>query len=398
MTDGLGSDGEASSQQTPSESTIEAPAWLGVIGGGQLGRMFTDAAHAAGYRVAVYSSGGYSPAAQVADRVTVGPYDDAERIAAFAATVAAVTFEFENISKDAAFAAAEKTIARPRPELLAVAQQRYREKETVRSHGAPIAPHRLVESRGELERAADDLGPAPVFKTVVSGYDGHGQVRLRTAEDLDAAEALLERGAGVVEAWIDHDCELSVVVARNRLGEVATLGPMRNDHADHILDVSTLPAELDPDVEARALELAVDLARKLDLEGVLCVEMFLTGTGELLVNELAPRPHNSGHLSIEAHRASQYDLQVRTLCNLPLGDAGMQVPAAAMANLLGDLWLDGAADADAASGEGVTVHLYGKAEPRRRRKMGHITAVGDTVEEVRERVLAARRRFEHGQG
>lgn len=392
MNDGTDSVDQPSSR----ESTIEAPAWLGVIGGGQLGRMFADAAHAAGYRVAVYSNGGYSPAAQVADRVTVGPYDDAERIAAFASTVAAATFEFENISKDAAFAAAEKTITRPPPELLASAQQRYREKETVRSHGAPTAPYRLVESRAQLEQAAADLGPAPVFKTVVSGYDGHGQVRLRDTSALDQAEQLLDQGAGVVEGWIDHDCEISVVVARSPRGEVATLGPMRNDHADHILDVSTLPAGLDPRVEARALRLATDLATALELEGLLCVEMFLTEEGELLVNELAPRPHNSGHLSIEAHTISQYDLQVRTLCNLPLGDVTRKVPAAAMVNLLGDLWIDGRADEDAAAGEGITVHLYGKAEPRRRRKMGHITAVGATVEEAKERALASRRRFAHG--
>lgn len=388
-----------SEEAEASQAVIEAPAWLGVIGGGQLGRMFADAAHAAGYRVAVYSNGGYSPAAQVADRITVGSYDDVQRIANFAATVAAVTFEFENIAKEAAFAAAEKTIARPQPELLAAAQQRYREKETVRSHGAPTAPYRLVETRRDLESAAEDLGPAPVFKTVVSGYDGHGQVRLRSPADLDQAEGLLERGAGVVEGWIDHDCEISVLVARSARGEVATIGPMRNDHVDHILDVSTVPAQLDPEVESRALELATDLAIALDLQGLLCVEMFLTEEGELLVNELAPRPHNSGHLSIEAHSVSQYDLQVRTLCNLPLGargPVGSKVPAAAMANLLGDLWIDGQADAEAAAGEGVTVHLYGKSEPRRRRKMGHITAVGDTVDEARERVRSARRRFAEG--
>ena len=383
-------------ESSETERSIDAPAWLGVIGGGQLGRMFTDAAHAAGYRVAVYSDGGHSPAAQVADRVTVGAYDDAERIAAFAATVAAVTFEFENISAEAAFAAAEETIARPHPELLAAAQQRYREKETVRSHGAPTAPYRLVETREQLEQAVEDLAPSPVFKTVVSGYDGHGQVRLRDAASLDEATKLLERGAGVVEGWIDHDCEISVLVARSPRGEVATIGPMRNDHAEHILDVSTLPAELDTNVEQRALELAKNLAVALDLQGLLCVEMFLTEEGELLVNELAPRPHNSGHLSIEAHAASQYDLQVRTLCNLPLGDVSMKVPAAAMVNLLGDLWIDGRADAEAAAGEGVSVHLYGKAEPRRRRKMGHITAVRPTIGEARERALAARLRFANG--
>jgi 5-(carboxyamino)imidazole ribonucleotide synthase len=218
-------------------------------------------------------------------------------------------------------------------------------------------------------------------------------VRLEGPESLQQAATLLESVPGIVEGWIDFRCELSVVVARNPQGQTATYGPMRNDHADHILDVSVVPAELGPAIERDAVTLARNVADALAVEGLLCVEMFLTRNGELLVNELAPRPHNSGHLTIEGFESSQFDQQVRTLCALDLGSTAAMAPAAAMANLLGDLWIDGEPKAEAAAGPGIFVHVYGKAEARRRRKMGHITALGETPEEARAKAVAAREAF-----
>ncbi|MEZ5362635.1 MAG: 5-(carboxyamino)imidazole ribonucleotide synthase [Bryobacterales bacterium] len=369
------------------------PAWLGVIGGGQLGLMFAESARAAGYRVAVYSSSADSPATQAADRVVVGAYDDADAVAEFAKTVDALTFEFENISSRAAYAAAEHTVVRPQPRILENAQHRSREKQLLRSHGFPTAPFFEVQTRAELEEALAQVDCNGVYKTAVSGYDGHGQVRIEGPGDLKRALELLEVGAGVVEGWIEYRCELSVVVARNWSGEIATYGPMRNDHADHILDVSVYPAHVGEKIEADAVKLATAVAEALQLEGLVCVEMFLTKDGRLLINELAPRPHNSGHLTIEAFETSQFDQQVRTLCGLSLGSTAPKVPAAAMVNLLGDLWIDGVPDPDGIESDSVFVHLYGKAEPRRRRKMGHITALGATTEEARAKAIAARLKF-----
>ena len=375
------------------QTTIDPPAWIGVVGGGQLGRMFADAARAMGYRVAVYTNEANSPAAQAADRIETGAYDDAAAVGRFATGVEALTFEFENIAAEAGYAALKETVVRPHPRILEIVQQRFREKEFLRSHGFATAPYRLVETAEQLEQAVSDLGGEGVFKTVLSGYDGHGQARVGAAGGMEKAKRLLLGGTGIVEGWIDFRCELSVIVARNPQGEMATYGPLLNDHDDHILDVSVIPSGLGEPIESRAVELARGVAEALDLEGLVCVEMFLTRSDELLVNELAPRPHNSGHLTIEAFEASQYEQQVRTLCGLPLGSTKSRAPAAAMANLLGDLWIDGAADADAASSNGTFVHLYGKAEPRRRRKMGHITAVADTVDEARSLVLEARAAF-----
>ena len=379
-----------------STQTISAPAWLGVVGGGQLGRMFAQAAQAAGYRVAVYTNGADSPAAQVADRLAVGAYDDAEAVAEFAKTVEALTFEFENISAAAAYAAEEHTVVRPQPRILEAAQQRYREKEMLRENGFPTAPYRYVETGADLEDALVAMGHLAVYKTVASGYDGHGQVRIEGPRGLERAWALLAAGPGVVEGWIDFRCELSVIVARNPQGQTATYGPFRNDHVDHVLDVSVVPAGLGADIEEQAVKLATDIAESLQVEGVLCVEMFLTKDGRLLVNELAPRPHNSGHLTIEAYESSQFDQQVRTLCGLELGSTARKAPAAAMANLLGDLWIDGQPDASAAESDSTFVHVYGKAEVRRRRKMGHITALAATPEEARRKAIEARQVFTQG--
>ena len=372
---------------------IAAPAWLGVVGGGQLGQMFTRAAKKAGYQVAVYTHADYSPAAQVADRITVGAYDDTEMIGEFAKSVAALTFEFENVSAAAAYKAAEYTVVRPQPRVLEIAQERFREKEFLRSHAIGTAPYRLVRSEGELADAISDIGPDVVFKTAVSGYDGHGQVRITKRKGIERAQELLADGPGVVEGWIDFRCELSVIVARNPQGRTTTYGPFLNDHADHILDVSVTPSGLESSLEHRAVLLATGVAKALDLEGLLCVEMFLTRDGQLLVNEVAPRPHNSGHLTIEAFESSQFDQQVRTLCGLELGGTGRTAPAAAMANLLGDLWFEGQPDPSVAKEEFTFVHVYGKAEPRRRRKMGHVTTLAATAEEARQRALAVRKAF-----
>ncbi len=358
--------------------------------------MFAQAAQKAGYLVAVYAEEAGSPASQAADRTTLGSYEDPVAIADFAKTVQALTFEFENIAAAAAYAAAEHVVVRPQPRILEIAQQRFREKEFLRSQGFLTAPYQLVESSAELAQAIAAIGPIVVFKTAASGYDGHGQVRIEGQQGLERAEQLLTSGPGVIEGWVDFRCELSVIVARNPQGETVTYGPFLNDHHDHILDVSVAPSGLDERLEVEAISVATAVAEALRLEGLLCVEMFLTQNDRLLINEIAPRPHNSGHLTIEAFESSQFDQQVRTLCALELGSTAFKAPAAAMVNLLGDLWFDGRPNHSSAGNDATFVHLYGKAEPRRRRKMGHITSLAATAREARLHAVAARDAFAGG--
>jgi 5-(carboxyamino)imidazole ribonucleotide synthase len=365
-------------------------ATLGVLGGGQLGKMFAQEARRMGYRVHVLCPELDSPALQVADRTTRCAYDDVHGVEGFARQVSVVTFEFENVPHETAEACARHTLVRPAGAVLHTTQHRLREKEALGRHGLPVSPWRPVGSLEELEAAVRALGGAVVLKTAAWGYDGKGQRVLRAPGDAAAAWASLRPGPLVAEAFVPFEAEVSVVIARGADGAHAVYEPVRNDHVDHILDTSSCPAGLPPAVAARARELAVAAADALGLVGVLCVELFLLPDGALLVNELAPRPHNSGHLSIEACAASQFEQQVRAVCGLPLGDPGLHRPAA-MANLLGDLWEGGEPDwAAALRVPGVRLHLYGKAEARPGRKMGHLSALGDSAADARARVLRAR--------
>jgi 5-(carboxyamino)imidazole ribonucleotide synthase len=363
---------------------------LGVFGGGQLGRMFAQAAQQLGYRVHVYAPEADPPAARVADFHTVAAYDDRAAVARFARSVAAVTYEFENIPGETLFAAEKFAPVRPGPHVLATTQNRLREKTFLAERGLPVTPFAPVRSLPELEDALRALGTPAVLKTAAWGYDGKGQVKIGTADEAPAAWDALATDEAICETFIDFTAELSVVAARDLDGATALYGPLHNTHANHILDTTVVPAGLPADVVERAAEITRGVLDAFDVVGVICVEYFLLPDGRLLINEIAPRPHNSGHLTIDAHVTSQFEQQVRALAGLPLGSAELRSPAA-MANLLGDVFLDHEpAWSRALSEAGVRLHLYGKDAPRPGRKMGHLTVLADTPEEALERARAAR--------
>lgn len=365
-------------------------ATIGVLGGGQLGRMFALAARALGYRIHILSPEYDAPAGQVADLEIVAEYEDVHRMRQFARGVSVVTYEFENVPSLAAETAASLVPVRPGGNVLHVAQHRLREKTFLRDHGFPVTPFRRIASLADLAACAAELGLPAVLKTAGFGYDGKGQVKLRAPEDLASAWDRLSGAEAVFESFVDFEKELSVIAARSITGEFAAFPVFENTHANHILDVTFAPAAIAPEVVTAAQELARGILETLDVVGLLTVEMFLTRDGRLLVNELAPRPHNSGHLTIDACVTSQFEQQLRAICGLPLGSTELRRPAA-MANLLGELWSGGEPRWTAALGHpDVRLHLYGKSQPRKGRKMGHITAAGATVEDAVRRVTHAR--------
>lgn len=375
--------------------TILPGATLGVLGSGQLGRMFTIAARRLGYRVHVYSPDSDTPAGQVGDVEFVAPYEDLDRVREFARGVSVVTFEFENVPSATSRACAEVAPVRPDGEVLHVTQQRLREKGFLHERGFPVTPFRRINSLADLESAARDLGLPAVLKTASFGYDGKGQQKLKSAAELPAAFANLTGAEGIYEAFVDFEKEVSVIAARTVDGQFAAFPVFENAHANHILDVTFAPAAISESLAGQAVELARGILTALNVVGLLTVELFVTRDGRLLVNELAPRTHNSGHLTIDACVTCQFEQQLRAVCGLPLGSPELRQPAA-MANLLGDVWLaaKGAPNwAAALSDPLVKLHLYGKAEPRAGRKLGHLTAVGATVEEAVQRVRTARERL-----
>jgi 5-(carboxyamino)imidazole ribonucleotide synthase len=364
---------------------------LGVLGGGQLGRMFALAARRLGYRVGVLAPGSDGPAGQVADLVVDAAYDDLAAVEDFARQVDVLTFEFENVSAAAVEAAARHVPVRPAGSFLHLTQDRAREKEGLRALGLPTAPFAVLREEDDLAAAAKAIGFPAILKTSSWGYDGLGQRRIEDAGGLAAAWEDLDRLPCVLEGLVPFVEELSVVGARGVDGDLALYEPVLNRHERHILDLTLCPAP----VAAATLDAAHDIARTIlevhEVVGVLCVELFLLADGALVVNEIAPRPHNSGHLTIDAHACSQFEQQVRAVCGLPLGSTARRAPAAAMANLLGDLWLDGTPDWSAVfAAPGVALHLYGKTEARRGRKMGHLTVVDEDLAGAERRALAAR--------
>ena len=364
---------------------------VGVLGSGQLGRMFAIAARRMGYRVHTYSPDQDTPTGQVADVEIAGSYDDLDRVCEFARQVSVVTFEFENVPFATAEAAARCTPVRPAGEILHTTQQRIREKAFIAKAGLPLTPYREVRSLRGLRQALAELGCPAVLKSAAFGYDGKGQFTIRTADQIEQAWIAAGAGESVLEAFIDFECEVSVVAARGADGEFRHFGLIENRHSRHILDVSIAPARrVEPRLEKEAVEIARVVFEKLGVTGVLCVEFFVTRQGKLLINELAPRPHNSGHLTVDACVTSQFEQQLRAVCGLPLGSPARHAPAA-MANLLGDLWAQGEPDWIAACREpGVKLHLYGKLEPRPGRKMGHLTALDLTPDRALETVRRAR--------
>ena len=358
---------------------------LGILGGGQLARMTALAARRLGYRVHVFEHpAADAPAAPVCEETFRAPFDDTAALRRFAAGVDVVTLEFENIPADALRAVAEHVPVRPGPEVLEVCQHREREKRFLERHGFPCAPFRVVASPGELRAAVTALGLPAVLKSAAGGYDGKGQVRL--APGVDPVEvwrtwaADVPDARGVLEGWVDFAAELSVICARNPHGELRSFPVFENEHRRHVLDVTIFPGRFPPEVVQRAMELAESIAETLRVEGLLAVEMFLTRDGEVVVNELAPRPHNSGHATFDAGRTSQFEQHVRAACNLPLDDPAPLCPAV-MVNLLGDLWPanDGRGQPDwmpVLREPTAKLHLYGKRRARPGRKMGHFTVLG----------------------
>jgi 5-(carboxyamino)imidazole ribonucleotide synthase len=360
-------------------------AWLGLLGGGQLGRMFCMAAQSLGYRVAVLDPGPHSPAGSVADRHLQADYLDPRALAELAASCVAATTEFENVPAPALEALARSARVAPSAASVAIAQDRIREKTFLSAHGYGLAPFAVLRSAEDAHRVAPDLVPG-IVKSARFGYDGKGQVRVASRDEVPGAFAAVGGQPCVLERFVALASEISVIVARNEHGETATWPAAENHHRDGILDVSIAPARVDAVLAARAREIATGVAAALDYRGVLCVEMFVTAAGDLLVNEIAPRPHNSGHYTIDACITSQFEQQARVLADLPLGDPFQHTPAV-MVNVLGDVWFDApdAARVREPDWRGVLshgrakLHLYGKAEPRRGRKMGHVTCLGATL-------------------
>jgi 5-(carboxyamino)imidazole ribonucleotide synthase len=367
---------------------------IGMLGGGQLGRMFSMAAQQLGYHVIVFDAEVGSPAAQVADDAVIAKFDDTVALTAFASRCDVVTLEWENIPTATLEIVDKSAPVFPSAHVLRVAQDRRREKGTLAGFGLPVTPFLAVDSWADCLTAVDSLGLPLVIKTARCGYDGKGQRSVKDLNSLRLAYDELGSVSLVAEQSIDYRRELSLLVARNTHGEIASYPLFENRHANHILDVTICPApDTDPLIDT-ATRIAQVAAESLGVVGLLCVEMFETKEGQLLINEIAPRPHNSGHLTIEAAETSQFEQHVRAVCGLPLGSTQLYRPAA-MVNLLGDLWEQKLPSIDGALRiKDTHLHLYGKSQARVGRKMGHITSLGATTAEALQRAHAARDAFQ----
>ena len=351
-------------------SALPPNATIGIVGGGQLGRMSALAAARLGYRCHILTPEENSPAAQVSAGVTLGEYEDPQALRDFAAKVDVITFEFENVSAAGLDLLASLRPVRPSPTVLRLSQDRVAEKSFLNQAGIPTAPWRELRTLAELEAAAAELGLPAVLKTTRLGYDGKGQAMLRSLGDLPPAHKRLAPKPLILEGFVDFSCEISVIVARGVGGDVAAFDVVENRHRHHILDITLAPARVSEEIAKAARELAIGVAEAMELIGLLAVEMFVTADGRVLVNEVAPRPHNSGHWTIDACPVSQFEMHIRAVAGLPLPNA-VRHSDAVMKNLVGEdetaLWPDIVAT------PGFCAHLYGKAEARAGRKMGHVT-------------------------
>lgn len=370
---------------------IKPNSTIGVFGSGQLGRMLAIEAKKMGYCVMTFSPHKDTPTGQVADAETVADYEDLDAVKNFARKVDVLTFEFENVPSVCAETAAQIVAVHPNGEVLRIAQNRLREKTFLKSNGFPVTDFRFVKTLEDLQSAVAEIGAPAVLKTAGFGYDGKGQAKINALEDCETAFEKLKNQESILEAFMDFEKEVSVVAARDAKGNFTDYGVIENAHENHILDVSFAPAFVSEKTAEEAITIARGILEKLDVVGVMTVEFFLTKNGKLIVNELAPRPHNSGHLTIDACVCSQFEQQLRAVCNLPLGSTEFLRPAA-MANLLGDLWQNGEPNfAEALKNKVVKLHLYGKQNARVGRKMGHLTATGNSVREAIDAVREARK-------
>ena len=367
---------------------ILPPAMLGMLGGGQLGRFFVIAAHEMGYRVTVLDPDKNSPAGKIADVHLCAAYDDGAALANMAETCLAITTEFENVPASTLELLAQRLTVRPSAHAVSIAQHRVMEKQFIRDAGIPVAPFVVVNAEADLPVDADAIYPA-ILKVARFGYDGKGQARVADRAQALAAFQAFKGEQCVLEKMLSLDYEVSVVLARDAQGNVAVYPTAENSHLNGILDVSIVPARAPKAIHEQARSLAIKIAEKLEYIGVLAVEFFVS-EGQLLANEMAPRPHNSGHYTIDANVTNQFEQQLRALVGLPLGDARLHSQAV-MVNILGDVWKNGAEpawDKIFARAE-LKLHLYGKHEPRAGRKMGHFTVLGeDQVETIANAIKA----------
>ena len=366
-------------------SPLPAGSTIGILGSGQLGRMLTEAAHRLGYKVLIYGplEATVPPAAQVADGFIAADYTDANALAEFAKQVDVVTLEFENIPSEPLEILTKQVPLYPRPEVLHITQHRLREKTWLNEHGFPVVPFRCADSPAQLEQAVSALGFPCVVKTVGFGYDGKGQLKLTQPADLAKAAELFDTtsGAVIVEAWISHQCEVSVIVARPVTAEPVAFPVFENRHVNHILDTTLFPASISEPLQTQAQQLAITIANTLDAVGLLTVEFFVTADNTLLVNELAPRPHNSGHITMTACNVSQFDQHIRAITGQPLLTPTITSPGV-MWNILGDA-LQTSADWDALTQwPNVSVYQYGKAIAKPGRKMAHLNILRPSIDEA----------------
>ncbi len=375
---------------------IQPGATLGVVGGGQLGRMFAIAARQMGYRIAVWSDEA-GPAAECADISVVADYGDVAAGEAFFAQISALTFETEKLPLELFRRVPAGIPIRPGMRFLEMSQNRLREKGGLQAAGLPVGPFAPVRSLAELEAGVAALGTPAILKTASGGYDGKGQIRIDAAADLAQVWRSLNTDEAILEAFVPFVDEISVVAARDVSGQCVTYGPIHNTHRHHILDISYCPVNLADAIRQRAVDITQRIAAEFAVVGVFCVELFVLGDGAVWINEIAPRPHNSGHLTIEGHVTSQFQQQVRCLCGWRVGSAEQLKPVA-MANVLGDCWRSGPPDWGAVASRWPQVqwHLYGKTEPRVGRKMGHLTATAETAAAAVESVVVARQVLSQG--
>ncbi|MBS4175655.1 5-(carboxyamino)imidazole ribonucleotide synthase [Bacillus sp. FJAT-49736] len=358
---------------------LEPGKTIGIIGGGQLGRMMALAAKEAGFKITVLEPTPNSPCGQVADIQYIAAYDDKEALLQLAEACDVITYEFENIDYEALQWLTERAYVPQGAEIIRITQNRILEKNALEHSGVKVAPYWVIETMEDLQLGTSQLGFPCVLKTARGGYDGKGQYVLKKEEDMEEAAALLQYGNCVLESWIPFEKEVSVIVARNVSGEMKCFPIGENIHVNNILHETIVPARIQDQVKANAYRLAEKIAEHLNLVGTLAVEMFLTGDGELFVNELAPRPHNSGHYSIEACAISQFAQHIRAICNWPLREPSLLSPVI-MVNILGQ-HVDKLKEQIPLHPD-WSIHLYGKDEPKQQRKMGHVTVLTDNLEET----------------
>lgn len=378
-------------------NVILPPAMLGMLGGGQLGRFFVIAAHEMGYKVTVLDPDKNSPAGKIADVHICAEYDDADALKQMAETCQAVTTEFENVPAATLDALAKNIPVRPAAQSVAIAQHRVSEKNFLKNAGLPVAPYAVIDAEADLPADDSDIYPA-ILKVARFGYDGKGQVRVANLAEAKQAFARFSQEECVLEKMLKLDYEVSVVLARDIHGHVATFPTAENSHLNGILDISIVPARGSDAVNHQAQKLAISVAEKLEYTGVLGVEFFVCN-GDLLVNEIAPRPHNSGHYTLDACITNQFEQQVRVMTGLPLGSSRQHSPAV-MVNLLGDVWPNGCKTEPAwhlaLNNPQLKMHLYGKHEARAGRKMGHFTVVNPSRDEAIKQAMQVRQELNIG--